>query len=372
MDAADVLLFATGLAFLIGGAELLVRGASRLAARFGVSSLIIGLTIVAFGTGSPELAVAARAAIAGQSDIAVGNVVGSNIFNTLFILGVSALIVPLIVHDQLVRMDVPIMILASGVLFFLCMDLRIGHVEGALMVVSIIAYTGLLIRLGRKQSAESAHQRELNAHAPAPPVPHWAIHLLTVGIGLTLLVLGAHWLVQSATAIAQGFGVSELVIGLTVIAAGTSLPEVATSIVAGIRGERDIAVGNVVGSNVYNILAVLGTAGLLAPGGLTVAPAVYRFDLPLMVVVSIACLPIFMAHGKLSRWEGAIFVIYWCAYTAYLVLRAAEHDALTRFGHVMTLYVIPLTLITLGVTGAHALRRRLRGSGGDNGSRRPR
>ena len=356
MAATDILLFVSGLAFLIGGAELLVRGASRLAAGFGVSPLIIGLTVVAFGTGSPELAVGARAAIAGQSDIAVGNVVGSNIFNTLFILGVSALIVPLIVHDQLVRMDVPIMIIVSGFLFLLCMDLRISKLEGAILVVCIVAYTALLMRLGRQQ-----HDRAVLEHPPdgAPASPRWwVIPAVTVVAGLTLLIAGANWLVRSATAIAHGFGVSELVIGLTVIAAGTSLPEVATSIVAGIRGERDIAVGNVVGSNIYNILAVLGIAGLLAPGGLAVAPAIYRFDLPIMVVVAMACLPIFLVHGRLSRWEGAIFLLYWCAYIAYLILRAAEHDALTRFGQVMTLYVIPLTVMTIAATAARTLRRK--------------
>jgi len=357
MAATDVLLFVTGLAFLIGGAELLVRGASRLAAGFGISPLIIGLTVVAFGTGSPELAVAGRAAIAGQSDIAIGNVVGSNIFNTLFILGISSLVVPLIVHDQLVRLDVPIMILVSGALFFLCMDLRISGVEGAILVAGIVAYTTLLVQLGRRQHDRNVLARPEGVDPPASSRA-WILHSVTVVAGLALLIAGANWLVRSATAIAQGFGVSELVIGLTVIAAGTSLPEVATSVVAGIRGERDIAVGNVVGSNIYNILAVLGVAGLLAPGGLAVAPSVYRFDLPFMVVVAVACLPIFFVHGRLSRWEGAIFLLYWCAYTAYLILRAAEHDALTQFGHVMTLYVIPLTVITLVATLAHALRRK--------------
>ncbi len=357
MPATDILLFLTGLAFLIGGAELLVRGASKLAENLGISPLIIGLTVVAFGTGSPELAVAARAAIAGQADIAIGNVVGSNIFNTLFILGVSAVVVPLLVHDQLVRLDVPIMVIVSCTLFMLSMDLRIGKLEGALMIAAMFAYTGLLVKLGRKQHARAvAPGRDRAAMLAAAP-RSWLAYTLIVLAGLALLVLCANSLVRSATAIAQRLGVSELVIGLTIIAAGTSLPEVATSIVAGLRGERDIAVGNVVGSNVYNILAVLGTASVLAPGGLVVATSVYRFDMPLMVVVAIACLPIFLARGRLSRWEGAIFLLYWTAYMAYLVLRAAEHDALTQFRAVMV-YVIPLTIITLIVLVVHALRRR--------------
>jgi cation:H+ antiporter len=359
MQPQALILFAAGIVMLIGGAELLVRGASQLAARFGVSPLIIGLTVVAFGTGSPELAVGVRAALAGHADIAVGNVVGSNIFNVLFILGVSALVTPLVVHDQLIRLDVPIMILASFAVFPLALDRNIGSVDGAILVAGIIAYTALLVRLGRKQRLAA----RLPAIEPAGAAQGRIARLLDtffIGAGLALLALGSDWLVTGATQIATALGVSQLVIGLTIVAAGTSLPEVATTVIAGIRGQREIAVGNVIGSNIYNILAVLGSAALLAPGGLTVAPAAIRFDIPVMIAVAVACLPIFFTRGMVSRWEGAIFLAYWFAYTAYVFLLAAEHDAVDEFGHVMSFYVIPLTILTMSIILTRVFRARRR------------
>jgi cation:H+ antiporter len=361
MDAVTILFFVFGLILLIVGADLLVRGASRVAAQLGVSSLIIGLTVVAYGTGAPELAVAARASLVGQADLAVGNVVGSNIFNVLFILGASALVTPLIVHDQLIRLDVPIMILASGALFFLSLDHRIDTVDGVIMILGIIGYTVLLIRLGKRQRAV-AEARGLSADPRTAKRTRgaFAMNLGFIIAGFAMLVLGSRYLVSGASSIAASLGVSELVIGLTIVAAGTSLPEVATSVVAGLRGERDIAVGNVVGSNVYNILAVLGTAALISPGGLEVPSAAVSFDIPVMVVVAIACLPIFFAQGRVSRMEGAIFLAYWIAYTAYVVLLASAHDALDEFSRVMTLFVIPLTILTIGVFLARTLRSRNR------------
>jgi cation:H+ antiporter len=361
MDAITIVLFVTGLILLILGADLLVRGASRVAAQLGVSSLIIGLTVVAYGTGAPELAVAVRASLAGQADLAIGNVVGSNIFNVLFILGVSALVTPLVVHDQLIRLDVPIMILASGALFFLSLDQRLSTIDGVIMLAGIVGYTFLLVRLGRRQRA-IVEARGLTIDQTNLKTTRGAfiLNLGLILLGCGMLVLGSRYLVSGATEIAAALGVSELVIGLTIVAAGTSLPEVATSVVAGLRGERDIAVGNVVGSNVYNILAVLGTAAVISPGGLEVASAAVSFDIPVMVVVAIACLPIFFAQGRVSRMEGAVFLAYWLAYTAYVVLLASAHDALDEFSRVMTLFVIPLTILTLGVVLARTLRSRNR------------
>jgi cation:H+ antiporter len=356
MDQAALVFFVLGLILLIAGAEGLVRGAAGLAAQFGVPSLIIGLTVVAFGTGSPELAVGVRAASLGQVDLAVGNVVGSNIFNVLFILGLSAMVRPIFVHDQLVRIDVPIMILASGLLFFVSLDGRIGIYDGIGLLTGMVAYTTLLIHLGRRQrTAPSVAQVEIRA---VTGQWSWAKNSLYVLVGLALLILGSNWLIRGAMAIAGALGVSELVIGLTIVAAGTSLPEVATSVVAGLRGERDIAVGNVVGSNIYNIFAVLGTTALIAPDGLTVASAAIRFDIPVMVVVAISCLPIFFAHGRITRWEGAVFFGYWLAYTAYVILLAAQHDALDEYSRVMRLFVLPLTAITLIVVLLRARRRK--------------
>jgi cation:H+ antiporter len=358
MDPGVLVVFVLGLILLIGGAEALVRGSTGLASQMGVPSLIIGLTVVAFGTGSPELAVGVRAASLGQVDLAVGNVVGSNIFNVLFILGLSAIIRPISVHDQLVRIDVPIMILASGLLFFLSLDGRIGWIDGIVLLTAMVSYTTLLIHLGRRQrAAQPASAIDAGRSGGRQA---WTRNVMLVLGGLVLLIVGSNWLVRGAVEIAGALGVSELVIGLTVVAAGTSLPEVATSIVAGLRGERDIAVGNVVGSNIYNICAVLGVSSVVSPHGLAVASAAIRFDIPVMFVVAISCLPIFFAYGKIMRWEGALFFGYWCAYTAYVILLASQHDGLAGYSRVMRFFVMPLTLTTLTVVLYRAIRRKRR------------
>jgi cation:H+ antiporter len=341
-----VLLFVAGLLFLIIGAEALVRGASRLAADFGISPLIIGLTVVAFGTSSPELAVSIKAALAGQASIAVGNVIGSNIFNVLFILGASALIVPLVVSQQLVRLDVPLMIALSFSVLVLALDGSFGRSDGILLVTGLVIYVGFLIRHSRRERAAA---RQAPDAAPADAkYAGWIRNIALVIVGLALLVLGSRWLVDGAVSFARYLGVSELVVGLTIVAAGTSLPEVVTSIIAALRGERDIAVGNVVGSNIFNLLAVLGIASLVAPGGgIEVSHAVVVFDLPVMIAVALACLPIFFTGGTISRTEGVMLLAYYVVYTLYLILAASHHDALPRFSAVMLEFVIPLTVVTM-------------------------
>ncbi|MGL6290278.1 MAG: calcium/sodium antiporter [Silanimonas sp.] len=338
-----------GLVLLIWGADLLVKGASRVAAGFGISPLVIGLTVVAFGTSSPEMAISVSSALKGEADIAVGNVVGSNIFNVLFILGVSALITPLVVSKQLVKLDVPIMIGVSLLAFVLSMDGLIALWEGVVLFVGIIGYTILAVRVG-KASGDGGEAVDGS--------DRWAINIALIVFGLVLLVLGSRWLVSAAIEIATAMGVSELVIGLTIVAAGTSMPEVATSITAAIRGQRDIAVGNVVGSNIFNILAVLGLTAIVAPGGLPVSDAAIRFDYPVMIAVAVACLPIFFVGYTIQRWEGAVFLGYYVAYTAYLILAATEHDALPVFNQAMMMFVVPLTVITLGVVLWREIRRR--------------
>ena len=343
----NLLLFLAGLAALVAGASLLVRGASALALSFGVSPLVVGLTIVAFGTSSPEVAVSVGAALEGQTDIAVGNVVGSNIFNVLFILGASALIVPLLVHVQLIRQEVPIMIGASLLLIALGFDGRLTRLDAALLFGLLVVYTVFLIVQSRRQTQEAV--AELTAELPRSAAwdRHWAVQVALVVAGLVLLVLGSDWLVTAAVTFAKALGVSDLVIGLTIVAAGTSMPEVATSITAAIKGERDIAVGNVVGSNTFNILGCLGLAGLVAPAGLPLAPSVLTFDLWVMLAVAVACLPVFFTGREIARWEGAVFLGYYAAYVAYLILAAQQHDALPAFSNVMLVFVIPLTLATL-------------------------
>jgi cation:H+ antiporter len=334
------LLLILGLVLLVGGAELLVKGASRVAAGFGISPLIIGLTVVAFGTSAPEMAISVSSALKGEADIAVGNVLGSNIFNVLFILGVAALISPLLVSKQLVRIDVPVMVAVSILAYAVSIDGRISFGEGAVLFAGILSYVVMLIRIARR-TGEAGDAVEHSKH--------WAVDTGFIIVGFALLVLGSRWLVTSAVTIAEAMGVSELVIGLTIVAAGTSLPEVATSIIATIRGQRDIAVGNVVGSNIFNILAVLGLTAMVAPGGLPVSEAAINFDYPVMLAVAVACLPIFFVGYSIARWEGALFLGYYVAYTLYLILAATEHDALPEFSTAMMYFVVPLTIVTLAI-----------------------
>ncbi len=344
--------FVAGLLLLILGAEVLVRGASSLAARMGISPLIIGLTVVAFGTSSPELAVSLKAAIDDQAGIAIGNVVGSNLFNVLFILGVSALIVPLVVAKQLIRFDIPLMIGLSVVVLLMALDGGIERLDGLLLVAGLGGYLVWLFFQNQRSKLDSP-----TGDAVTRDHTHWALQVGMVVIGLVLLVLGSRWFVDGAVAFADHLGVSDQVIGLTIIAAGTSLPELVTSIIAALRGERDIAIGNVVGSNIFNILGVLGLTGLLAPSGIDVTPAMAGFDIPVMIAVALACLPICFTGGAINRWEGGVLLGYYLAYTLYLVLAAARHDALPGFGAAMLYFVLPITALTLVVLSVQEKRR---------------
>lgn len=345
---ANALLFALGLATLVAGAEFMVRGASRLALTCGISPLVIGLTVVAFGTSAPELAVSVGAALEGKPDLAIGNVVGSNIANVLVILGLSALIVPLAVAEQIIRQEIPIMIGASLLMVVMALDGHIGSFEAVLLLALIVAYTVFLIRQSRSASREVSD--EFASDLPTSSWDrHWGVQLLLVGGGLALLVLGADWLVEAAVEVARALGVSDLVIGLTVVAVGTSMPEIATSLVAAVRGQRDIAVGNVVGSNVFNILAVIGATGLVA-GGVPVSDAARNFDLWVMLAVAVACVPIMLTGREIARWEGVLFLAYYAAYTLWLALSAQRHEALPAFSGVMLSYVLPLTVVTLVVS----------------------
>ena len=348
----NLLLFMAGLGALVLGASLLVRGASKLALSVGVSPLVVGLTVVAFGTSAPEVAVSVGAVLDGKMDIAVGNVVGSNIFNVLFILGVSALIVPLVVNVQLIRQEVPIMIGASLLLLALGMDGTLSFWDGAFLFALLIAYTAFLVIQSRKQTqaARDEYAQENQAAAPGSWDSKLAVQIVLIVAGLVALVIGSQWLVDASIAFAKALGVSDLVIGLTIVAAGTSMPEVATSITAAIKGERDIAVGNVVGSNTFNILGCLGVSGLVSGDlGLLMAPALLSFDLWVMLAVALACLPIFMSGREIARWEGGVFVAYYAAYVAYLILAAQQHDALGMFSTAMMSFVLPLTVVTLVV-----------------------
>jgi len=357
-----ILFLGAGLLFLVVGAEALVRGASSLAGKAGIAPLTVGLTVVAFGTSAPELAVSIGSSLSGQPDVAIGNVVGSNIFNVLFILGVAALAAPLTAASQLVRMDVPMGIVVSAGTVLLAMNGTIGRVEGLLLTTGIVLYTGVLIVQSRASNPEGSDSPPPEASSSSwvrslfSAIPDWARDLTLVVAGLGLLVTGAQWFVVGAVEISRRLGVSELVISLTVVAGGTSLPEAATSLLASLRGQRDIAVGNVVGSNLFNLLAVLGLSATVAPDGLPVSAAVLWFDLPVMVAVAVACLPIFFTGSVIARWEGALFLGYYTAYTTYLILGATQHDALSTFSFVMGAFVGPLTVVTLVVLSIRAWR----------------
>jgi cation:H+ antiporter len=339
---------ALGLIALVAGASLLVRGASKLAISVGVSPLVVGLTVVAFGTSAPETAVSVGAVLQGSADIAVGNVVGSNIFNVLFILGVSAVITPLIVHSQIIRQEVPIMIGASVILAVMILDGVLGRAESGLLLALLVGYVVFLIRQSRAETPEIREEYEgAEARRKGGWDSHWAVQLLLIAAGLGLLVLGSNWLVDAAVAFARALGVSDLVIGLTIIAAGTSMPEVATSIMAAVRGERDIAVGNVIGSNTFNVLGCLGISGVVSTSGLGIAPALLNFDLWVMLAVAIACMPVFLLGRQIGRRRGLLFLAYYAAYVAYLIMGAQQHDALDEFSAVMLSFVLPLTIVTL-------------------------
>ena len=361
----NVLLLLGGIVLLIVGAELLVRGATRLAAAAGVSPLVIGLTVVAFGTSSPELAVSMKAALAGQAGLAVGNVVGSNIFNVLLILGLSAVVAPLLVSRQLIRLDVPVMIGVSGLVWLLAADGKVGRLEGVGLFLILVVYTVALIVQSRR---ETKAVKDEYAAVLQPGRGRWPRELALVVGGLALLVLGSDWLVTGASATARALGVSDLILGLTIVAAGTSMPEAVTSVVASLRGQRDIAVGNVVGSNIFNLLAVLGLSSLVSPGGMAVSAAALHFDIPVMTAVALACLPVFFTGQTIARWEGGLFLGYYVAYTVYLVLAAQQHDALPVYGRVMMAFVVPVTAVTLVLLAARGWRRRRAGTGsGDRG-----
>lgn len=348
-----------GLILLILGAEALVRGASKLAAALGISPLIIGLTVVAFGTSAPELAVSLKSAFAGQPNIALGNAVGSNIFNVLFILGLSALFAPLIVSQQLVRIDVPLMIAASVLVLILGGDGNLSQIDGGILCLGLIAYMVFLIVLSRKESTaiKNEYEAAFGAKKEREQKNHY-INILWVIAGLGLLVLGSSWLVNSAVAIAKNLGVSDLIIGLTIIAAGTSMPELVTSVVASLKGERDIAVGNVVGSNLFNLLGVLGFTSLISPLGIDISPAALRFDIPVMIAVAAACLPIFFTGNLIARWEGILFLFYYVLYTLFLILDTTGHEALPKLGNALYYFVIPLTLFSLIVLALREWRNR--------------
>lgn len=361
MEPLTFILFLVGLGLLVGGADLLVRGAALLAAALGIPALIIGLTVVGIGTSTPEIAVALQASLSGQGDLAIGNVVGSNIANILLILGLAALAAPLVVPQIIVRTEVPIMIGASLLVLLLARNGTLSRADGALLLALMGIYLFYVVRESRAESpAVQAEYAEEFAVDVTRVRRRWLRHAGAVVVGLGLLILGARWLVDGAVAFARVLGVSELIIGLTVVAVGTSLPEIATSTLASLRGERDIAVGNVIGSCIFNLLLVLGLTALIAPRTVPVPATVQNFDLPVMAAAAIACLPIFLNGHAIFRWEGALFVGYYASYIVYVLLASRHRALLGPMSLLMLYFVIPLTAITLGIAVVRHVRAQRR------------
>ncbi len=340
--------FVLGIALLIYGADILVKGATGLAAALGVSPLVIGLTVVSFGTSSPELAVGLKAELLGSSPVALGNVVGSNICNSLLILGLAALFTPVFVSRGVIRRDIPVMIGVSFLPLLLGFNGTISRAAGLLLFSLFLAHTYWIVRSGRREiAAERKTAAENGVYVPVADDPHWVRNAFLVIAGLGLLLLGSRWVVTSAVDFAGRLGISELTIGLTVIAVGTSLPEVAASVAAAYRGRPDIAVGNVVGSNLFNIMVVLGVVGAISPDGFPVDSTALHVDLPIMIAASVACLPICFTGGRVDRWEGGLFIICYAAYITYHILRARGHELLPLYVTVIPAVLIVLTVIVL-------------------------
>ncbi|MDX1673092.1 MAG: calcium/sodium antiporter, partial [Balneolaceae bacterium] len=310
--------------------------------------IVIGVTVVAFATSSPEIAVSLDAAVGGKTELALGNVIGSNIANILLILGASAVISSIQVQHRIIWVEVPVMVGITLLVYLLALDQVLGMWDGIVLLLVFAGFIGFQIYETlkiKRPSLRTDETEEMSAGKPA-----WIQGVYTC-IGIVLLIFGAKWLVDSSIILAREWGLSELIIGLSVIALGTSLPELATSVVAAWKKESDISVGNVVGSNIFNLLLVLAISAMFASGGLKVSSAALSLDFPFLIAVSVACLPIFFTGHEIARWEGYLFLSYYVAYMTYLILDTTQHELLPLFSTVMLLFVAPITVLTLIIFG---------------------
>lgn len=312
--------FVVGLVTVLAGAELVVRHGSRLAARLGVPPIVVGLTIVSVGTSAPELAVSIDAVVRDAGELALGNITGTNTVNLLLILGLTAMLRPVALGPQTLRLDLVAMVASSLVLLALALDGELTTADGVALLVLAVVYTVVLIGYVRRESAGSVV-------VPGPKLAvaeggrrAAATHVGLLLAGIAVIVVGAEWLVDGAVSLGRSLGVSEALIGLTVVAVGTSAPELATTIVSTVRGDRDIAVGNLIGSSTYNLTFVLGTSLLFGPPALGVDRQILTVDLPVMVAATLACVPVFLTGSRVRRREGALFVAAYAVYLAYLVV----------------------------------------------------
>ncbi len=327
----DAVGFLVGLAALVFGADMMVRGGAEVAARFGISPIVIGLTVVSIGTSMPELAIGVVSAREGSGTLAVGNLTGTNIVNLLLILGLSALILPLAMAARTLRFELPVMAGAAVLMLVLSLDGTLSRVDGIILVTCAVAYTVALIRMTRREShavvgeydEEDEYDEEYASEEPgetAARIRPTAWHVRMMLIGIVLVVSGADWLVNGAVGMARSFGVSDALIGLTVVAIGTSVPELVTTVVSTLRGNRDIAVGNLLGSSIYNVLLILGVICIAASDGLVMPASLVRVDIPILVAVALVCIPIFVSGRRISRGEGGAMVAAYLTYLTFVLL----------------------------------------------------
>jgi len=309
----NYLLVLLAIVMLYFGADWLVKGSSSLAARLGISPLVIGLTVVAFGTSMPEMVVSVNAAIENHSGITIGNVIGSNIFNICIILGFAAVFNPLIVRLQLIKIDMPVMILATLLFWVFFLNNQISRFEAVVFFMLFLIYTFFTVYYSKREKVKLTLidiENEYKAKYKS-----WTIEVLLIGLGFLVLIFGSNFLVKGSIEIAKFFNINETIIGLTIIAAGTSMPELATSIVAAVKKESDISIGNIIGSNIFNLLAILGVSGMIKP---LIADKINLIDLGIMVITALLLFPIMKSSMKIKRWEGVLLLVIYASYLYYL------------------------------------------------------
>ena len=316
--ALDVALMAIGVGVLYYGAEWLVRGSARLAASLGISPIVVGLTVVSFGTSAPELVVCTVAAMGGNPDLAIGNVMGSNLANIGLILGLTALVRPLEVHARVVWREMPLMLLVTAALFPLLWDLQLSRTDGVILLIALLWYLVFVFQSVGDEAPEILGEYEdfMKASTEASTLVH-PPDVLWVLAGSACLVLGGYCIVEGAVQVATTLGLSQVVIGLTVVAVGTSLPELATSLVAAARSEADIAVGNVIGSNIFNVAAVLGATALFEP--IPIPEAILTRELPAVLFMSLMLVPVLRSGWRIRRWEGGLLLALYLGFGMYLL-----------------------------------------------------
>ena len=342
-----VALFILGLVMLIAGAELFLNSVDKFGLAWSISPVVMGLTVVAFATGAPELAISLQAAADGKPDLVLGNILGSNIANILLILGIAGLFKPLKITNRIIKIDVPVVIGASVLLFILSLDGELAPLDGIIILAALMIYSIFVYRQIRQDQKKNQKNNEENPSKLDEPVNGWFYtkYILILLVGLVFIVLGSRWMVDSAVEIAGALGISELIIGLTIVSIGTSLPEVATSLSAVRHNDSDTAVANVMGSNLYNIFLTLGLTIVVAPGALSVSPDALKLDMPFMIIVALACLPLFWPGKVLGRAEAAGFLFYYATYLTYLVFIAIGHPLKESVEWLMLWVIAPITLL---------------------------